>query len=589
MRDVPSYISERLKKNIQTRANNSDPAARIWVCRPSTVLANDEFLERQTVLNSSVSDVSIAVCHPRIRRSNTDIYMAYISGGKARIVTSKHQTKMERHLWSDTGFNEDATAISIAFDGTMPKAYGSEIEFVTEQTPWVFWVNDGKLFARKLGGETITLAEANCQDVSAIRAAWSQASAFEFGLVAFFILGGSLYYRQLINGEWTDGELVSFGPSGVTWAAVSAFRTWDFRVGVQLKSTNGDIYELFTRFMGIGTRNSEHIEISNTAKTSSVITKIERFERSVTEHVDISNSDTSTVYQGLFTLGTPTLLSVCNVDDGTGDWGKQVVLTFDKELNNETVQASIGSFYFVDSNGVWYYPSSITMDRTGRRATLTFVDINNASGECTAYYEPGTVVTMTEEVLSAQEYKFTPINLVPNPDALPKVVEILAENEIGTEVSVRFSEPIVGIKDGCADKFIVTINYPEYSPGGKTSSHICPVIAVEHSDDANTIILRFADGMESSIRNAVGEVSIQYTGTMLVGEKGPVLGFLHTFTPVGLYMKPNPHDPEHIEIRSASIASKLTHVEYLSASAPGEHVTIIGASKTGVLTHIDYV
>ena len=585
MRNVPSYIEERLKKNIQTRANDSAPSARIWISRPSTALANDEFLERQTVLSSAVTDASIAVCHPRARRSNTHIYVAYISNGVAKVAMAGHKLKMDMHDWVDTGFEEDATAISIAFDGTMPKVYGSEIEFLTEQTPWVFWVNGGSLFAQKLGGETVILAENNCSDVSAIRAAWTQVTSFNFGLVVFFILGGSLYYRQLIDGEWTDAEMVSFGPSGAYWAGVSAFRTWDHRVGVQLKSTTGDIYELFTQFMGIGTRNTEHLEISDVRKTSHKLTKIGYLEQATSEHLDISSVDNVAPYQGLYTLGVPSLVSVGNIADESGDFGKRLLLVFDKELNNETIQASIGSFYFIDENESYYFPISIEMDKTGRRALLQFVDFNNAQGVCVMRYDPGTVVTILEETLSAQSMEFAPTGLVPNYDGLPEVAEILAENEIGTEVSIRFTERITDIRDGCADKFIVTINYPEYSPEGKLSTHICPVIAVERADDY-TIILHFADGIESSIRNAVGEVTVQYIGTTLVGEKGPVLGFKKTFVPVGLYMKPHPNDAEHIEL-SVSKTTKLTAIKYSSGSAPGEHMTITDVTKLSILTHID--
>ena len=590
MRSVPSYIEERLKKNIQTRANDSAPSARIWLGRPSNPLTNGDFLERETIISGSVTDASIAVCHPRTKHVGTNIFVAYVSDGVAKVVMAKNKTKIDYRAWLDMDFEEDATAVSIAFDGTMVKSYGHEMEFVTEQTPWVFWANDGALYAQKLGWETIILAEGNCTDVSAIRAAWSQANTFDFGLVVFFILNGTLYYRQLIRNEWTDAEVVSFGPSGVRWSGVSAFRTWDYRVGVQLKSTDGNVYELFTQFMGIGTRNAEHVEISNAKKTTNKLTKIGYHDRKFEEHVDIRSANNITPYQGLYTLGVPSLLSVRNIDDGYGDWGKKVVLTFDKELNNDTVQASIGSFYFIDENEDYYFPISIKMDKTGRRATLEFVDFNNAQGVCTMCYDPGTVVTMLNETLSAQQGIFIPTGLVPNDIVLPEVVEILAENEIGTEVSVRFTEPITDIRDGCYNDFIVTINYPEYSPGGSLSRLVCPVVAVEHSvNDSRTIILRFADGMTSSIRNAVGEVTVQYAGTTLVGEQGLVLGFLKKFTPVGLYMKPNPHDGEHVEIIGASKTAKLTAIDYLSASAPGEHVVIVGATKTAKLTHIDHV
>ena len=590
MRSVPSYIEERLKKNIQTRANDSAPSASIWLGRPSNPLTNGDFLERETIISGSVTDASIAVCHPRARQVGTDIFVAYVSDGVAKVVMAKNKTKIDYRAWLDMDFEEDATAVSIAFDGTMVKSYGHEMEFVTEKTPWVFWANDGALYAQKLGGETIILAEGNCTDVSAIRAAWSQANTFDFGLVVFFILNGTLYYRQLIRNEWTDAEVVSFGPSGVRWSGVSAFRTWDFRVGVQLKSTDGNVYELFTQFMGIGTRNAEHVEIANMRTKTDIIRIGYTDVKHATEHVEVADMSVPTAYLGIYELGTPNLLDVYNIDDGYGDWGKKVVLSFDKELNNNTVQASIGSFYFIDENEDYYFPISIKMDKTGRRATLEFVDFNNARGVCVMHYDPGTVVTMLNETLSAQQGMFIPTGLVPNDIVLPEVVEILAENEIGTEVSVRFTEPITDIRDGCYNDFIVTINYPEYSPGGSLSRLVCPVVAVEHSvNDSRTIILRFADGMKSSIRNAVGEVTVQYAGTTLVGEQGLVLGFLEKFIPAGLSMKPNPHDAEHVSVSNMFTERILTRIHYVDCTSEEEHVGVADAYYVGILTYVDNI
>ena len=508
MREVPSYIAERLNRNIQTKANGSAPSAKLLVGRPSTALTNDAFLERQTVVTGVVTDASIAVCHPRVKRANTDIFVAYVSNGVARVVASKHKAAVDTHDWADTGFEENATAVSIAFDGTMLKAYGNEVEFVTEKTPWVFWVSDGALYTQKLGGETITLAEANCSDVSAIRAAWSQVNTFDYGLVVFFILGSSLYYRQLINGAWTDAELVSFGPTGVYWSAVSTFRTQDYRVGVQLKSTTGDIYELFTQFMGIGTRNVEHISVANMSQKAD-ITRIEYTNvEPATEHIEVANMSTSLTYLGLYELGVPSLLDVYNIDDGQGNWGKQVVFVFDKELKNDSVQASIGSFYFVDEENKWYFPSSIKMDRTGRLATLTFVDVSNASGECTAYYEPGTVVTMMEEVLSAQEYKFTPKNLIPSDVVLPEVVAMWNLNEIGTEVAIRFNKPLTSAPADSAEKFIVTIAEPEYSPGGALSDSVKPVISVSGYGGMHETV-DLSTGAGNGVRMVNGKLSLE--------------------------------------------------------------------------------
>ena len=421
MRNVPSYIADRLKKNIQTRANDSAPSARIWISRPSTVLVDERLLERQAVLNSSITDLSIAVRHPRARRSNTNIFIAYISDGIAKIVTSRHQMKMDMHSWTDTGFRENATAISIAFDGTMPKSYGSEVEFVTEQSPWVFWVDSSVLYGKKLysTGNPVVLAESNCSDVSAIRAMWSSTGGFDFGLVVFFVLDGKIYYRQLIGGTWMDAEVVTFGPDGVSWTEVAAFRTWDYRIGVQAKSADGTVYELVTQFMGIGKQNTEHIEISDINVRPKLI-GIEYRNTKEAEHVDLTDIDAGAPYGGLYSTAMPVIVSARNEESSDGDWGKIIIVKFDNYLVASQVESNRLSFSLVDSRGSTYYPNSAKLGDDGKTVTLMFTDFNPAYGSCEIRYTPGDVYSMATVKVEATSIEFTPENLnapdVPAPE-----------------------------------------------------------------------------------------------------------------------------------------------------------------------------
>lgn len=116
------------------------------------------------------------------------------------------------------------------------------------------------------------------------------------------------------------------------------------------------------------------------------------------------------------------------------------------------------------------------------------------------------------------------------------------------------------------------------------------IIKIYQTDDNCVIILNFDEGklgVEPNIRNAVDDVSVQYIGSSLIGQQGPVLGFLKKFTPVGLIMKPHPNDPEHFVIVNPVYTHSLIGVEYMSASVEAEHFQIYGGSFTGTLTHID--
>lgn len=425
MRSIPSDIASKLTMLKQTRANSADPSASIWIGRPTTPLTTDVFLEKQTVLTgASITDTSVAVCHPRQGAANTKINIGYIDGGVAKVVTAAVKTKMSNHIWIDSGFSENASSISVAYDGTMPKDDLGNVEFVTESQPWVFWVYNGAMYARKLGSSTtVTLAESNCTDVSAIRAMWSEVGGFDFGLIVFFLLNGTIYYRQLIDGEWTDAETVTFGPSGVTWTSIAAFRTWGYRVGVQGKTSDNVLYELFTQFMGVGKQNTEHLEISNIRADSDLI-PIDYHNTRLDEHISVSNITAD----GLRQWALPVYgVSAINIDDGAGNYGLFVVVELDHPCNIATTAASLASFVLRDSNNVTFSAASISIDSIGTSLTFGFVDFNSASGDLSVIYTPGTAMSPPvgpEFAMQAWSLTFTPIGLVPPDIDPPEVLEV---------------------------------------------------------------------------------------------------------------------------------------------------------------------
>lgn len=424
MRSVPSDIASKLSLKKQTRANKADPSASIWIGRPTTALTTDVFLERQEVLAAPITDVAIAVAHPRIGAANTDVYLAYVSDGKAKVIAAVSRTKIDNHIWGNTGFEVDADVVSMAFDGSMPKVSRGGVEFITEPTPWIFWIKDQVLYARKLDGDTpIVLAETNCIDVSAVRAMWSEVGDFDFGLVCFFILNGQLFYRQLIRGEWLDAEAVTFGPAGITWAEVAAFRTWDYRVGVQLKGTDGKIYEMFTQFMGIGKQMTEHIEVRGITAAGKR-TRLYLHEYKENEHIEIA----SVQGEGLYQWGTPVFgIAAANIDDGFGNWGKVVTVVLDHPCGPATVPGSGNRFSITGSNNATFYSESATCSVDGLTLTIIFADFNAALGECTLAYTPGSIksplINPATDML-AWTFDFEPINLEPPAMDPPEVVEV---------------------------------------------------------------------------------------------------------------------------------------------------------------------
>lgn len=437
MRSLSASMRRKVASRIQAGENGM--SASLWVGRPTTPLTDDSFLEKQTVLYSSnITKASMAVCHPNLSRGATTVYIAYIDSGELKVTKAQYTDVMDRHIWEPVEFSEWAEDVSICFDGTMPKAPSGWVEFKTEEDPWVFWCLNGVLYGKKLydAGDPLVLAEANCSAVSSVRAMWSSHGGFDFGLVIFFLLNGQLYYRQLINGEWMDAEVVSFGPAGVKWEDIAAFRTWDYRIGIQGKSTDGAYYEMFTQFMGIGKQNTEHIESQITA--DAILTGIKYSDAVETEHIE---SVIQPVGQRIYAWSSVPV-SAKNLDDGTGNWGFLVHVTLDYPVTN--VGSNSGAFFLADSDGVSYPCVDAKSSEDGLILQLTFLDFNLSEGkELTVAYTPGTVQSPAVP-LEAFEFTFTPEGLVAPNIPVPEPVEAHNLDAEGTKVAIKFTERLVG-------------------------------------------------------------------------------------------------------------------------------------------------
>lgn len=467
MRTIPSSLDAKFKKLVQAESTKAAPAVDLWISRPVVPLVNDYFLEQQAIGNgNNVTALDIAVAHPRHRRQSTKIYIATVSNGVAKVVSSPFRQAMETHVWTDTGFSESAEDVAVAFDAVIKNDTRGRSEFVTDQQPWVFWVNDGVLYGRDLnGGETLTLAESNCTKCTAIRTAGSAFdTGFDYGFCLFFLLNGSIYVRQRMDGEWMDAEPINFGP-GVTFEDIAVSRSWDYRVILQAMATDGTIYELFTQYMGIGQRSTEHIEIKR-VEASGNLSEIVKTDTATTEHIEIVSVDSGALYGGLYSMDLPSFRSARNVPvdaldkDGVAyqDWGKAVHVVLAVHLEPTSVANNAARFVLTDSKGRTFVAASAEpINADGLTLQLTFADINMASGACTISYTPGTVNTMYGLTAGSMSVAFTPENLVAPESSPPEPVEAFVGAEDGTIINVRFSEPVVsGVAESASD-FSVTV------------------------------------------------------------------------------------------------------------------------------------
>lgn len=446
MRSIDSGTLTAAKNLIQTKATKSDPRLSLWIGRPVTQLTGTQFLETLDVTGiTGITDCDIAVRHTTYGRGGDGVYLAYIKDGYAHVISSQSYVVMSRHTFIDTGFSETADHVAIAFDGTMPKNVSGKYEFLTEKQPWVFWTASGVLYARKLGTtDTITLASANCTWVDAIRATWSEIPAFDFGLCVFFIISGAVYYRQLIGGVWYDAEAIPSSAlptvdSGVTWTQVSCSRTWDWRIALQLKASDGKMYECFTQFMGIGSKSAEHIEIKS-VKVTGAMAEVHYSDTSAGEHIEVCDiTADGTLRRNI----SPVPSTVANINDGAGQWNMLVEVTLDNPCDSESVSGNYSAFSMIDTSSHTYACSAASCSADGLKITLTFESFLSASGNLTLSYTPGTITSPDLEMV-AWSFAFTPTHLT-KPDGYSlEHIEISNISAIGTLSAITYTNAYNG-------------------------------------------------------------------------------------------------------------------------------------------------
>lgn len=418
MRIMNGDFADKVASREQTRANKAEPRTYLRVTRHDVPLLEKQFIEKSRIVNrEGLTDSDIAVCHPTFGRESTTMWVAYVRSGVLHVKYADNHEVMTRSEWIDYSFTTEATACAIGFDSTVKHNASGLWEFITESVPWVFWVDEnGALKAKMctpLGEQIIELAAANVTDVSVVRGPSGEYGNWNLGLTVFFLMGGSIYYRQLIDGEWYDAELVQFtGLSDLTIAEIKAFNTWDYRVGVQILTDDGNLYELFTYTEGIGTRGTEHIELSVVA--SGDLKQVVFSDSSTKEHIEVSVSASGTIIYGLSAIP----ISAENVEVD-GDWGTTIEVTMDYPNTEPTAS----DFVLTDSNGVIYSCEAAECD--GNVIRLTFIDFNLAynADSMTVSYTEGTLLSPATTTDSFT-VTFAPVNLVQPSEARPAVSTI---------------------------------------------------------------------------------------------------------------------------------------------------------------------
>ena len=564
MRNITSLMAINLEKHIQTEAERSAPSAYVMVQRNQIPVTESKFIERRKIADlPSLTDSDIAISHTRLHRSDEVAWVAYVSDGQLGVKYSDIEESVKAFRWMnfDVGVDDEVTACAIAFNSSVKEDNHGIQELCTEEYPWVFWIADGSLKARNLNeansNEVITLVESDAEDVSVIRGPGDANRTWDFGLCCFYLANNKIYYKQLIGGVWCDAEYVTtFLDDSINISQISAFTTWNYRVGLQILTDTGDLYELFSYTEGIGVRGSEHMttEIDVTSK----IKAIRRYDASTTEHMEASVTVNSNLRYGL----SPAVVSIENINDGSGNYGRFVKITMDYDCQGGTED----DFKMTSPDGTIYYPIGLEVD--GTEITLEFRNFNAAPGALTVIYTKNTMKSPSDVLVDSFTQTFTPIGLVAPAIGVPEVTSII-NNSAGTELTVEFTEDITaGIEDSLES---FRLEFSEYTmvPGGTVAPTTRTFARIE-PDESDAKILTFTLN-NPNMSNVIGNATLIYKNTgKMEGEAGPVKAFEFEFIPSALTWKGHQNDSEHMEA-SVTVDSDLILITKTNA-ASSEHM-----------------
>lgn len=398
MRQIDTDLLTRIIQNVQSEQNNNAPRVEVIVSRARAPIARAEHWQECIVAESTTATVT-SVAVEKTGREISNIYAAYVAGGVLTVKKAKFVIPIRKMQWQTVATIPGAVACAVEFDGHFER-HGRFVEYRTESTPWIFYTTTtGELWGGILGGTMEILSASGAAQIDVVRGISGAYGDISQGLAVFYVTSsGAVKYRQIINGAWEGEQTVSIAPANAVY--IKAERLFDYRICLQVQCADYSLWEIFTKMEASGWNGSENIDAVITAKN--VLMRIHFDEERVTEYLHSSISADNVILYAF----SPVLILAENIDRGDGDKGYKVRATFD-----ERVYDPMCGFTLTDSaSGAWSCTSVVKV--SDKALEIEFLNFNNAVGECTLAYTPGTI--MGDVVpLEACSIDFTPSGLVP--------------------------------------------------------------------------------------------------------------------------------------------------------------------------------
>ena len=250
--DISDAILQKTSLKNQGIANNANPKISLVISRKQTILDDFSFVNRRrarrTTLNA-VSDIGVAVCHPKLNGENTTIWIPYINAGKLYVRWSEDTVDLSDMQWKSIPLNQPScTKCDAGFASRPVENDRGEIEYVTDKYPFIFYLNDGEVRYIRIisvqGEYQIFDSQLIASGVSDISARQTPA-----GLGLFYLKNGAPYYilYNSTSRTWGSEQIIGVIIPGVTITELSSF---DITSGVGLQAYGNDrkLYQLIGNY-----------------------------------------------------------------------------------------------------------------------------------------------------------------------------------------------------------------------------------------------------------------------------------------------------------------------------------------------------
>ena len=390
----------------------------------NSVILDETYLKTFKIRTGmGLGEVSVAPRRTQLHNNPDAIFEAHVIRNTIEATTKEWRT-LDIEGWQQHFIIRDAKSVALAFDGNWAKDELGKYQFLTDDKPYIFWINEeGRLFVRLWDEDTVKELAQDVVKVKALRG-WKNVSVSknDYGLIVAYIkTDGKVCYRNYSNQGsnifmWEDERQIEEF-AGIA-KDISLFNTNDYRTGLMIEDKNGKIAWLITSRNWAGMALApERITVKPNINVDFI--KTTKHKGYCAERI---TSKPNIALDFLYASSFNEFKHIENIDDGTGNFGIKVKIKTKYGLYN----CLSSEFKLTDSDGVSFNCEDIE-NISPNELVLTFMDFNNAVGEVKLSYVRTSGTNEAGYAFDNFEGTFMPTGLIPVAIPVPEVEVIWNE------------------------------------------------------------------------------------------------------------------------------------------------------------------